>query len=96
MIPTDDDRSTYDTLPDEFIESDAGFVALAVAQPADPGRQALKVDSLPGQSHPSLQGGVVGKQTDNGRIGCCDVGRVRSAECGNEACDARRLDLGLH
>ena len=62
--------------PDELVEGEPGPRALAVAEPADPGRQALERDPRLGHLDPAMQAGVVGEQLEDGPIGPEDVGRV--------------------
>ena len=53
-----------------------GLRPLAVAEPADPRRQALERDARLGHRDPAAQTGVVGEQLEDGPIGPGDVGRV--------------------
>ena len=50
-----------------------GLVPLAVAEPADPGRQALEGDPLPGAADPLVQPVVVGEQVEHRPVGGRDV-----------------------
>ena len=49
---------------------------LAVAEPADPGRQALERDARLGHRDPAAQAGVVGEELEDGAVGPQDVGRI--------------------
>ena len=62
--------------PDQLVEGEAGAMALAVAEPADPGRQALERDARLGHRDPAMQAGVVGEELQDGPIRPGDVGRV--------------------
>ena len=44
-----------------------------MAEPADPRREALEGDLLPGSAHPLLQAIVVGEQIHDGAVGRVDV-----------------------
>ena len=58
------------------LNAQAGPVALAVAQPADPGRQPLEGDLLAGAAHPLLEAVVVREQVHHRAVGRVDVLRV--------------------
>ena len=49
---------------------------LAVAEPADPRRQALERDALLGHRDPAVEPGVVGEELQDRAVGPGDVGRV--------------------
>ena len=59
-----------------LVEAQAQAVALAVAQPADAGGQALEGDPLAGQGDPAVEGLVVGELLEHGPVGGGDVGGV--------------------
>ena len=52
--------------PDELVEGQPGPRPLAVAEPADPGRQALERHALLGHRDPAPQAGVVGEELEDG------------------------------
>ena len=65
--------------------------ALAVAEPADPRRQALERDALLGHRDPALQPLVVGEQLERrrGRSPRCRPGRRRAPPSGTAPCPRR-------
>ena len=62
--------------PDQLVEREAGPRPLAVAEPADPRRQALERDARLGHLDPAAQPGVVGEELEDRPVGPQDVGRV--------------------
>ena len=76
MVAADDDRRLELAGRDESIELETGACALAVAEPADPGRQTLERDSLAGHLEPAVEPVLVREQLDQGAIGPIDVVRV--------------------
>ena len=60
----------------QLVEAQAQALALAVAQPADAGRQPLEGDPLAGQADPAGQALVVGELVQHGPVGRRDVRRV--------------------
>ena len=62
--------------PDELVEGEPGPRPLAVAEPADPGGQALERDARLGHLDPAPKAGVVGEELEDGPVGAQDVGRV--------------------
>ena len=79
-----------------------GLVPLAVAEPADPGRQALEGDPLAGQPDPPGQRLVLREQVEDGPVGGGDVGRVagerrpaeRALALAEQRPDVRRHEAG--
>src|SRR3712207_9448363 len=57
--------SLHDALPIyQLVEPQAGDVALALPQPADPGRQPLEGHPLPRRTDPALEVVVVGERSE--------------------------------
>src|SRR4029077_7499535 len=56
-----------------LVETQADLRALAVAKPADAGRQALELDALARQPQPAMEVLVIGKRLHDGAIGAIDV-----------------------
>ena len=84
---------------DQVVERQPGLVALAVAEPADPGRQPLERDPLLRAAHPLLQPVVVGEQVHHGLVGGGDVLRVARQRRPAEralALAEQRPDVGRH
>jgi hypothetical protein len=61
---------------DHLVEAQAGQVALAVAEPADAGGQALEVDLLLREFYPPGEGLVLRELLEDGLVGRGDVLRV--------------------
>ena len=76
VVPTDDDRGTHLAGRDEAVELEPGLRPLAVAEPADPGRQALEGHLVLGHPEPALEAGVLGEELHQGTVGAQDVGRI--------------------
>ena len=73
MIAADHDRRLQLARAHQAVHGHAEFRALAVAQPADARRQALKVDALARQRQPARQRFVVRKQLERQAVGAVDV-----------------------
>ena len=83
----------------EVVERQARLVALAVAEPADPGRQALERDALLGAADPLVQLLVVGEEVEHGAVGGGDVLGVAGERGPAEralALAEQRADVGRH
>ena len=76
MVAADHDRRGDVAAADHLVEAQPEPVALAVAEPADPRRQALERDPLAGQADPAGQPLVVGELLEHGPVGGGDVGRI--------------------
>ena len=63
-------------LRDEPVELEPGPGPLAVAQPADPRRQALERNALAGHRQPALEIRLVGEQLEQRPVGPVDVLRI--------------------
>ena len=62
--------------PDQLVEGEPGPGPLAVAEPADPGGQALERHARLGHLDPAAQPGVVREELEDRPVGPEDVGRV--------------------
>jgi hypothetical protein len=76
VVPPDDDRRLHGARPDELVERESGFRALAVPEPADPGRQPLERHLLLGHPEPAVERGLVGEELDERLVRPEDVRRV--------------------
>ena len=76
MVAPDDDRGADLAGPDQLVEGQPGLRPLAVAEPADPGGQALERDARLGHRDPAREAGIVGEELEDGAIGPRDVGRI--------------------
>ena len=76
MVATDDDGCAHGTRPNELVEGEPCLRPLAVAQPADPGGQALERDLRLRHLDPAPKPGIVGEETQDLGVGAQDVGRV--------------------
>src|SRR2546430_13556921 len=76
MIAPDHDRRADLAPRDEIVDAFPEFRALAVAEPAHPGRQSLKRHALAGELDPSGEGAVLGKELEDESIGAPDIGGV--------------------
>src|SRR6187401_1145664 len=76
MVAPDDDGRADLTAGDEVVERQAGLRPLAVAEPADPGGEALERHTLLGHRDPAMEPGVVGEELEDGPVGPRDVGRI--------------------
>ncbi|BAS14807.1 hypothetical protein AHiyo8_31100 [Arthrobacter sp. Hiyo8] len=73
MVPADHDRGLDLALGDELVEQQPGLGAFAVAQPADPGREAFELDAFGGGVEPFVQVGVLREQFLDRLVGDGDV-----------------------
>src|SRR5262249_57052517 len=76
VAAADDDRRLQLPAADHGVEVQPEPDALAVAEPANPGRQALEVDLLASQADPAAQRLVFRKSLEYGMIGAVDVLRI--------------------
>src|SRR6266542_973060 len=76
MIAPDHDRRGDLAGRNEIVDGDAESRSLALSQPADARRQALKCDSLRSELDPPTEMSVVGEELDRETIGARDVGRI--------------------
>ena len=76
MIASDHDRCAQLAAPHHLVEPQPEAVALAVAEPADPRREALVGDPFAGHLDPPGERRVVGELLEHGAVGRRDVGRV--------------------
>ena len=67
VVAADDDRRLELPAGDELVEEKPRAVPLAVAEPADPGRQALERDALLGQRQPARSPASCGKSSSRAR-----------------------------
>ena len=82
---------------DELVDREAGARAVAEAEPADPGRQALEGDALGSELEPALEQRVVGEELAELPVDRGDVGRVARQRRPPERPDAaaeERPDIG--
>ena len=97
MIAPDDDRCAHLARRHQLVEAQAHPVALAMAEPADAGGQALEGHPVRGQADPAGQRLVVGELGEDGLVGGADVGRVAGQRRPPErplACAEQRPDVG--
>ncbi len=84
VVPADDDGRGDLALLDQVVDDGAEAGPLAVAEPADAGRQALELDLGPGLADPAGQGLVLGELLEDGLVRGVDVlrfaGERRPAE----------------
>jgi hypothetical protein len=81
VVAADDDRGA-ETSPrrDEVVERQPGLVALAVAEPADPRRQALEGDALLRHRRSTVQAVVVGEEVETAwSVAAMSLGSPESA-----------------
>ena len=76
MIPPDHHRRLDLAAPDELVDRETGLRAVAVAEPADPGRQPLERDPLGSELEPSLQERVVREQLPQAIVDRDDIRRI--------------------
>src|SRR3954463_14559522 len=76
MIAADDDRRLQLAAAHHLVEREPGLVALAQAEPADAGRQSLKLDLLRGEVEPALQRLVLREELAHLGVGARDVLRI--------------------
>src|SRR5258708_27855126 len=72
MAPDGDGRGQLAAC-DEIVQRNAELRAIALAQPADPGGQALKMNACARKSDPALQMIVVRKELEHQLVGPRDV-----------------------
>ena len=99
MVAADDDRGLDRTGAHEVVERQPGLVALTLAEPADPRRQALEGDALLRAADPLVQAVVVGEQVEHGLVGDGDVlGVTREGGPAERALALaeQRPDVGRH
>ena len=76
MIPPDHHGRPHLAFANEVVDRETGAGAVAVAEPADPGGQALEGDALGRQGQPSLEGTVLWEEIQKPAIDGGDVARV--------------------
>ena len=80
MVAADHDRRATSPVRDQLVEAQPEPAALAVAQPADPRRQALEGDPLAGQVDPARQRRVLGNSSSTARsVAAMSAGSPESA-----------------
>ena len=84
MIPPNDDGRPHLAGGDKPVEGKTGPVPLAITEPQDPGREALKRDPLLCQIQPAMQGPVFGKQPSHRVVRDLNIGRVSRERCPSE------------
>ena len=97
MVAPDHDRRRHRARADELVDREACFRSVAVAEPADAGRQPLEGDALGGQLEPALEQRVVGEEPPELLVDRGDVGRVAREDGPPEGADAaaeERPDIG--
>src|SRR5207244_3782983 len=65
--------SLHNALAHQLVECQPGFVALAVAQPADTRGQPLEMDFLAGQRDPAFQRSILREEFENSLVGAIDI-----------------------
>lgn len=90
MVAADGQRGAQGAVGDHLVEALTGLVALAVAEPADAGGQALEVDPLTGQLDPAGQRLILGEEVEDRLVGGGDVPGV----AGQRGPAERALALG--
>src|SRR6516164_848684 len=73
MVASNYDRSLQLAFGDEMVEGQPEPVALAIAEPADPRRQALKLYFLSGHRDPAVQMLVFGEHFEHQPVSARDV-----------------------
>src|SRR5215213_1656741 len=76
MITTDNNRRADLARGDQVVEGQTGLVPLAVAEPANPSRQALEADLFSSAAQPLLQPIIIAKQIHDCPVGDLDVMRI--------------------
>ena len=97
MVAPDHDRCRDGARANELVDREAGPGAVAVAEPADPGRQPLEGDALGRELQPAQEQRVVGEQAPELVVDRRDVGRVAREGGPPEGADAateERPDIG--
>ena len=91
VVAADHDRRLDLAGRDELVEAQAGEVALAVAEPADPRRQPLERDALARQLDPAPDVLLVAEQVEDraGRSPRCRPGRPTARPSGTGPCPRR-------
>src|SRR5262249_60129963 len=96
MVAADDDRRLELTPRHHLVEGEPDLGAVAEAEPADAGRQALELDPLPRHVEPGVEMAVGGKQLLHLGIGAVDVlgiARERAPAEGSDAAAEERTDI---
>jgi hypothetical protein len=99
MVAADDDGRFDGPAGHQFVEQQPGLGPLAVAQPADAGRQALEMHLLLGHANPAVQVARHREQLQDGLVGGVDVFRVAAEGHPAErplALAKERPDIGRH
>ena len=97
MVAPDHDRRRHRAAADELVDREPCSGAVAVAEPADPRRQALECDPLGGELEPPLEEGIVGEEPPQLLVDDRDVGRVAGERSPAERPDPaaeERPDIG--
>ena len=97
MVAADDDRRLDRAAADELVHREPRLRAVAVAEPADAGGQALERHPLGRQLEPPLQERVVGEELPQRLVDRRDVGRVpgqRRPAKRPDAATEERPDIG--
>ena len=76
MVAPDDDRRANLPRPNELVDREARAGPVTEAEPADPGRQSLKLHPLRCELEPALKECVVGEKLQERRIDRCDIALV--------------------
>src|SRR6266852_8071723 len=76
MIAPDHDWRFDFSAPNEFVDGDTKFRALAIAKPADASGQSLKVNPFFCQLHPARENFVFRKEFERKLVGARDVLRI--------------------
>ena len=97
MVAPDHDRRRNRAAADEFVDRKPSAGAVAVAEPADPRRQALEGNALGRELEPPLEEGIVGEEPPQVLVDDSDVGRVAgesSPSKGPDPTAEERSDIG--
>src|SRR5688500_1152775 len=97
MIAPDHDRGLYFSLSHQLVEGKACFFAVALAEPADAGRQPLKSNALAGHFDPAGKTLVLRKQIQYHLISGVNIFRVTGKRYPAEralALAEQRTDIG--
>ena len=99
VVAADHDRRRHLAAADELVEDQARLRPVALAEPADPGRQPLELDPVGRELEPPLQQRVVGEGLAQRLVDAVDVGGVarqrRPAERPGAAAE-ERPHVGRH
>src|SRR5439155_5002837 len=98
VIASDDDRRAYLATRDEIVDALAKCGSLAIAEPANPCRQALERHALPREPDPTREDAVLREKLEDQLVGAVDVGGIpgqrhpseRTPPLGEERTDVRR------